>query len=200
MMRLFPPSRLVPLFAVLASTSSFAAEPLSPEDRKELETLYNNFQNDTRIGKQTNYPDFIEQVSLTKLMTEHRSFLGVLLKMMSEEQLGQMMTFTPDLETVLQERDPKKYFNSIGPGKTMKDMAAAANIVTKVVATGGDREKAYVVAEGQFKGDLGTTEPYYSVWPALRTEKGWRLDATSNLVRDLRIKVKDMKKSLPAGK
>jgi hypothetical protein len=103
-----------------------------------------------------------------------------------------MMKFTPDVQTALKESDPTKYFGSIEAASAMTAMAGMANVVNKVVGVTGDSSKAFVVVEGFMDGELGKTEPFYSVWPAIKTEKGWRLDVTSNLVRELRIKVKNL--------
>jgi len=196
----FPKSTMNPLFKILPTIAvvalqvspARAAEPLDAADREALTKLFNTFQADLRIGKQTNFGIYLEKASLIKFMAEHRSFVNSIRMQLTDDQFAKFFAFTPDMETVLQERDPEKYFKGITPGKTLVAMSEAANVVIKVAAIGGDRAKAFVVAEGQFNGELGTTEPYYSVWPAVLQNGEWRFDVTSNLVRDLRIKNKQM--------
>ena len=197
------PSILATVCAVVlaAPINLFAAEQLTEEDQKDLSTLYQSFHADTKVGKQSNYPKFFDSESLKNFMKVHQEFIAGMLNYMTEEQLNGLMTFTPDAKTVLAESDPVKYFSSIEPASGMTAMAGMANVVNKVVGVTGDSSRAFIVVEGYMDGELGKTEPFYSVWPAIKTDKGWRLDVTSNLVRELRIKVKNLDQQMnPSGR
>jgi len=179
---------LVILLLSLLSLPLFAADQLTPADRDALTALYNRFHEDTRVGKQSNYPKYLSKDSLEKFVAEHRQFLKSLKTYATADELAKMMRFDPDLKTILAEQDPVKYLSGITPGPMMKAMGGDANIINKVVGIAGDRERAFIVVEGFFDGKYGSTEPFYSVHPAVIEGKEWRLDATSTLVRSLRIK------------
>ncbi|MCP5548312.1 MAG: hypothetical protein H7A50_13160 [Akkermansiaceae bacterium] len=187
-----------PLVALVCSvtTQASAAEPLTDSDRKELSELYGALHADMKIGVQSNYAKYLDPASLDAFMRVHQSFASGMLQYMTEDQLGQMMKFTPDVQAALKEKDPKKFFENIEAAPAMTAMANMANVGNKVVGVTGDSSKAFVVVEGFMGGDLGKTDPFYSVWPAIKTDKGWRLDVTSNLVRELRINVKKLDQEL----
>ena len=156
---------LVSLAALTWSVSSIApaAEPLNDSDRKELSELYGALHADMKVGVQSGYPKYLDSASLAAFMKVHQSFIAGMLKYMTEEQLGRMMKFTPDVQTALKETDPAKYFESIEAASGMTAMAGMANVVNKVVGVTGDSSKAFVVVEGYMDGELGKTEPFYSV-------------------------------------
>ncbi|MCW1925893.1 hypothetical protein OKA05_25260 [Luteolibacter arcticus] len=186
--------KILPIIAVVAfqASPSRAAEPLEAADREAITKLFDTFQADLRTGKPANYADYFDKTSLIKFVVQHRTFVNLMRKQLTDEQLAKFFIFTPDMDTVLQEPDPEKYLKGMTPGPALVAMSQTANIVTKVAAIGGDREKAFVVAEGQFNGELGTTEPYYSVWPAVLQDGKWKFDVTTNMVRDLRIRNKGL--------
>lgn len=178
-----------------------AAEPLTDLDRKELTDLYGTLHADMKVGVQSNYANYFDSVSLANLMKVHQSFISGYLRYITEEQLSGMMKFKQGFESALKENDPSKYFGNIEAAPGMTAMASMANVVNKVVGITGDSSKAFVVVEGFMDGELGKTDPFYSVWPAIKTEKGWRLDVSSNMVRELRIKVKNIDQQMnPARK
>lgn len=188
-------SHLFVSFAALvwsASTIASTVEPLIDSDRKELAELYGALHADMKVGRQSNYPKYLDSASLQAFMKVHQSFIAGMLRFMTEEQLGRMMKFSPDVRTALKESDPTKYFAGIEAASGMTAMASMANVVNKVVGVTGDSSKAFIVVEGFMDGELGKTEPFYSVWPAVKTENGWRLDVTSNLIRELKVKVKNL--------
>lgn len=192
--------RLLIFFISILSVPLFGADQLTPKDHEALTELYNRFHEDTRVGKQSNYSKFLDKASLEKFVAQHRQFLKSMKTYATADELSKMMKFDPDLETVLAEKDPVKYLAGITPGPMMATMAGDASIVNKVVGIAGDRERAFIVVEGFFDGEYGTTEPFYSVHPAVIEGKEWRLDATSTLVRSLRIKNQQVAAgALPVG-
>ena len=148
---------LVSFAAVVWSASAIvsAAEPLIDSDRKELSELYGALHADMKVGRQSNYSKYFDSVSLQAFMKVHQSFIAGMLRYMTEEQLGSMMKFTPDVQTSLKETDPTKYFGSIEAASGMTAMASMANVVNKVVGVTGDSSKAFIVVEGFMDGELG---------------------------------------------
>jgi len=171
---------------LMALTSvALGGEPLTTKDRESLTKLYGAFDGDFNIGKVTNYPKYFDTKSLAKLMTEHREWLDRMRRRLTDAELAKQYTFTPDLPSVLLERDPAKYFTSLGTGKENGNLREIG-ICFRVLGIAGDREKAFLVVGEFMAGPPDSEAVSYSVWPALIENGEWRLDA-SKLVRDLRL-------------
>lgn len=167
-----------------------AAGELSDKDRIELATLYQDFAVLTKLA---DYPKYLDELSLMKCMTAHRTYLNMYLRINGEAEIAKFYTFTPDLETVLQERDPAKYFTSI----TLADPAATklAGQPGKIVGITGEDENAYIITEVPPMKGKEEDGPDYLVYPALRTPMGWRMDATTTLVHELEAIVRRTQKA-----
>ena len=171
------------LLMVLASVA-MGGEPLTTKDRESLTKLYKAFDDDFNVGMVSNYPKYFHKQSLATLMTEHRELLDRMRRRLTDVELDKQYTFRPDLQSVLGERDPTKYFASIGTGKERGNLREIG-ICYRVVGIAGDREKAFLVVGEFMAGPPDSEAVTYSVWPAIFEDDEWRLDALQ-LVRDLR--------------
>lgn len=164
------------------TAAGHAAEVLTPADQEQLKALANGFSDARDKGDERSYPNYIEDLSLRKLMEERRSYLTKLRGMATPEGLAKIYEFKPDVDTVLAEKDPAKYFAGVkNTEKGFEKLDLPKIQPTRLVSIAGDRTKAYLVM-GEPGDAKKSPELVYRAWPAILTAKGWRLDVTTILL------------------
>jgi hypothetical protein len=161
---------LITIITALSCVKLLAGNPLTKKDQEDLSSKYEQMYQYMKKGQGIDLSEVVDKDSLVEYMKLHKEFSELMFSVSDEKSLASMLVFSPDYHTVMKIEDPALYFKSVKQGEGMKMMAQKANEVNKVVGVTGDDSKAFVVVEGYFDGDLGTTDPHYSVWPAIKTE------------------------------
>jgi hypothetical protein len=191
---------LITIITALSCVKLLAGNPLTKKDQEDLSSKYEQMYQYMKKGQGIDLSEVVDKDSLVEYMKLHKEFSELMFSVSDEKSLASMLVFSPDYHTVMKIEDPALYFKSVKQGEGMKMMAQKANEVNKVVGVTGDDSKAFVVVEGYFDGDLGTTDPHYSVWPAIKTDQGWRLVLKSNVIKSMRGNIKDFRtRFMPNG-
>ncbi len=167
--------------ALLAFAACSEKSPKGPskEDIAALNKLRQDFiASEDNPAEQIRY---IDPVSVDKYMEAQRSLIEHWDFYGPEGMLEKCFTFKPDARTAIKQKDSDKYFAIVAEKPPF--FAKWKFKKAKLAAISVEKNSAYFVFEQPPDEDTGYSRPEFIVQPAVRTEKGWRMDVSSTYVR-----------------